>query len=175
MCNCFSNSHHATVQDWKCGPEECIDDFSCPYLMVYTQRWMVLPYQTWKQSICILKDPETETAWQWLGWGMACIQSVGRQTEYKCDSSHVLPNTESFLWWMWSCSETSKGYVCESDCMTYTYSISRWTWKRLETPFLHLHHFSVLWFSIVPLTFEIYLGLRPVAWEGNGESGSEYP
>ena len=134
-------------------------------------------YHTKLESKCIsiLKAPETETAWQWLGWGMACSHSVGRQTECKCVSPHALPNTESFLCWMWSCSATSKGYVCESDCMTYTYSIIRWTCKWLETPFLHLRHCSVFWFKIAPLTFEIYLGVRPAAWEGNGESASDYP
>lgn len=38
MCNGFSDSYHATVPDWKCGLKERVDDFSHPYLMVYTQR-----------------------------------------------------------------------------------------------------------------------------------------
>jgi hypothetical protein len=99
------------------------------------------------KCICIFKDPDTETAWQWLGWGMACSQSVGRQTECKCDS----PTLNHF------CDECE---VALRPAMGMYVNLTAW---HTLTPladglgngwrhhFLHLHHFSVLWFKIVPL------------------------
>jgi hypothetical protein len=50
------------------------------------------------------------------------------------------------------------GMCVNLDCMTYTYSISRWTWKWMKKPFLCLLQISVLWFKIIMLILEIYLG-----------------
>ena len=146
--------------------------------MVYTQRWIVVvqPYKTENKCVSILKDRKTEAAWQWLGWGMAWHLRVWGDKQNVNVLAHMCCPVGCHFWE--ECGIALRPawgmYVNLTAWHTLT-PLADGLWNGWRNHFYIPFNF---FFSCSPklshLTFEIYLGLGPVAWEGNGESASDY-